>query len=64
MNDPHNGLERTLEDVLEDQEALASESFLASIREAREDYVLGRTFFSPPLPVCGGREGTGEGAGG
>jgi hypothetical protein len=64
MNELHDGLERTLEDDLEDQEALASESYLAAIREAREDYRLGRTVTLSPSPGEGGREGAGEGAGG
>jgi len=63
MNEPHEheGLERTLEDDLEDQEALASEAYLASIREAREDYRLGRTVPLSPSLGEGGREEPGEG---
>ncbi len=35
-------VEQTLEDKLEDLQALSSESFLRSIEEAREDYREGR----------------------
>ena len=35
-------VEQTLEDKLEDLEALSSESFLRSIEEAREDHRAGR----------------------
>ncbi len=35
-------VEHTLEDKLEDLQALSSESFLRSIEEAREDYREGR----------------------
>ena len=35
-------VEQTLEDKLEDVQALSSESFLRSIEEAREDYREGR----------------------
>jgi hypothetical protein len=34
---------RTLEDVLEDREALASGTYIDSIREAREEYRAGET---------------------
>ncbi|HEV8581471.1 MAG TPA: hypothetical protein VGX68_20595 [Thermoanaerobaculia bacterium] len=34
---------QTLEDYLEDLQALASPSYIASIEEAREDYRQGRT---------------------
>ncbi len=47
---------RTMDEYLEDLEALASPKYLASIREAREDYQAGRvTKLSGPESAIGGK---------